>query len=80
MHPLIELRKILSNDEYRRKQGKVVRVTTSEIAVVVGNRVKTFERKKGDGTNYAQGDLVHVQGDMLIGKKRVKTNAKVYVV
>ena len=66
MNPVVELQQMLNKMTQKRKVGKVLQVNGNTLTVAVGNT--TARVKNTTATNYKVGNVVSVQGDILLGK------------
>lgn len=77
MNPFIELQKLLVPKQGFKEIGKVTYVDDFKVHATVSGKPKIYNR---DGARYAKGDEITIQGDILIGKKKIKPNVNVYQV
>ena len=77
MNPTRELKSILQDASGKRKKGTVIKTTIDTVFVTVGSQTRAIKRT--DATDYKPGDTVSVQGDALLGRRRIKP-AKIFVV
>lgn len=66
MNPVIELRNMLHKIQSKREVGKVLRVNGNILTVSTGNT--TVRVRNTTATAYKAGNLVSVQGEVLLGK------------
>jgi hypothetical protein len=66
MNPVIELQKMLAKVATKRQVGKVLRVNGNILTVSTGNT--TVRVRNTSATSYKAGNLVSVQGEVLLGK------------
>ena len=77
MNPYLELQKLLVPRSGFKQYGKVTYVTDFKVHAMVNGHPKIYER---NGARYSKGDEVVVQGDVLMGRKRIKTGVNTYEV
>ena len=77
MNPLLELSAIL-NTSNKRKTGRVVSVSGEGVHAIVDGRLQIFS--KIDATQYRIGDTVSTQGEVILGRRRIKPGIKTYVI
>ena len=77
MNPYLELRKLLVPKSGFKELGKVTYVDDFKVYATVNGKPKIYNR---DGGRYFKGDEITVQGDVLMGKKKINPNVNVYQV
>ena len=77
MNPYLELQKLLVPKIGFKEFGKVTYVDEFKVYATINGKPKIYTR---NGARYAKGDEITVQGDVLIGKKKVNHNVNVYQV
>lgn len=76
MNPVLELQQLLGKLTAKRQVGKVTQVRGSTIIVSVGNGLTRV--KNNSATVYKIGDMVSVQGGVLLGKAGSGLQPKVF--
>jgi hypothetical protein len=76
MNPVLELQRLMSKMTAKRKLGKVLQVNGNTLTVSLGNT--TTKVKNTTATNYKVGNVVSVQGDILLGKAGSGLQAKTF--
>jgi hypothetical protein len=77
-NPFRELKSILSDNSGKVKTGKVLRVTSDKVFLLVDGRARTI--LPGAIQGLQAGDEVSIQGETVVGKIYRRDNAKVYYV